>query len=135
MRRKFGSNSKIIALIVGLCLFAPFQMVFACDHMDGNGQPVCCCDEPGMMGSFDNLVDAHSPDLCCDVSVEEKFEGVLQGSHNQGYSLDHLHPPPLLSFGYVPQIPFSDGFSYSTDSTIPLLTRNPVYLLTNRFLV
>ncbi len=132
----------VIATVVFLGLFTQFQMVFACELMDGKAQYVCCCDEPGDMamgctmgGGCGNGAPMAGMN-CCQVSYQDNpaAKATTPGSPSlQVLLLDAPQPPPIpVSFDAPDFVPQSNVVRFAAIPPPPLAGTD-TYLLTNRF--
>lgn len=142
MSRRSSYRRPLIALLTLGVLLSPFQMVFACEGMDGMEGMVqyeCCCDEPCTMGMAferDVALGERSPlgfEGCCDVSYLDAPDATARGSHCLVVMLDASQPPPIPSSFEFQSLALESRIILSgPDAGLRLPTR-PVYLLTNRF--
>jgi len=136
----------VAATLMFVGLFAQFQMVFACELMDGKAKPVCCCDEPGDMskgcdmgGGCQDQAGGPVPDkaACCQVSYEPvpSATAIAPESHTQQVLLlDAPQPPPIPATFALPDFSRSPAFTLRFDqATTPSAAGTDTYLLTNRF--
>lgn len=134
----------LVATLMILGLFAQFQMVFACELMDGKAKPVCCCDKPGDMakgcalggGCQDQAGPVSSPADCCQVSYEPvpSATAIAPESHTQQVLLlDAPQPPPIPATFILPDFATSrSSLRFNYPRSLPV-TGTHIYLLTNRF--
>lgn len=144
MRRNPSFRRFVVATLVFLGLFSQFQMVFACELMDGKIQSVCCCDEPGDMsngcdmggGCQDQVPGSATSIDCCKVSYQEapSAKATPPGSASiQVLLLDAPQPPPIpVSFEITLFTPASHT-PRLTRFLPPRVAGTDTYLLTNRF--
>ncbi|NOY71192.1 MAG: hypothetical protein GXP14_02260 [Gammaproteobacteria bacterium] len=141
-------NPSIRRLIVALLLLmgplTQFQTLYACElmeHEHDRPSMVCCCDEPGIMGSdIDGAYQGQAAVMdngCCAVSYEPSQVDQASGSSTQFQQvllLTAAQPPPLLLvlFDFPEIIPVNHGVHFEPHSSSPLPYK-PVYLLTSRF--
>ena len=72
-------RQRLVLATLFMGLFSQFQMVFACELMDGKTQYVCCCDEAGNMskgcamggGCQHQMPDSAMASGCCEVSYQQ----------------------------------------------------------------
>ena len=142
VRRRLGCRVSMLAVLL-LGLFAPVQMVFACELMAGTTQYVCCCDQPmdGKMacamggGCQDLLPAAVSESDCCEVSYQaaSHAQAVSPGMAGlQVLLLDASQPPPLPVSSVVEGVFPSAYFVRSTHLSTRLASGRDVYLKTLR---
>lgn len=134
----------VVATLVFLGLFSQFQVVFACELMDGKAKPVCCCDEPGgistgcdMGGGCPDQAPGSATGMdCCTVSYQEapSAKATPPGSTSlQVLLLDAPQPPPIPVSFYVPEFLPVDHAPRYTRLILPRVAGTDTYLLTNRF--
>lgn len=141
MIRNITFRRGIIALTLFVGLFTQFQMVFACELMDGDFHLVCCCDKSGHMPTScamdrdcqnqDTL--GSSDTVCCKVSYQQVPSTIAAApaSHVQQVLLLDVSqpPPPPLSSQVNPARNRDVGFNNFSTSQID---STKTYLLTHR---
>jgi hypothetical protein len=144
MIRSPFSRRVIIAMAMFLGLFSQFQVVFACELMDGKTRTVCCCDERGDMsmgcakggGCQDQAPGSATSMDCCEVSYRAAPNAKATPPGSAGLQvllLDAPQPPPIpVSFTIQEFSPSSDVLRF-TRSAPPRVAGTDIYLLTNRF--
>jgi len=117
----------LVATLMILGLFAQFQMVFACELMDGKAKPVCCCDKPGDMAKGCALGGG-----CQDQAGP--VSSIAPESHTQQVLLlDAPQPPPIPATFILPDFATSrSSLRFNYPRSLPV-TGTHIYLLTNRF--
>lgn len=132
----------VSVLFLLVSLSSQLQVVFACDLMDGQPKPVCCCEDDMTsgceMGGGCNMDGnmALNPD-CCNVSVDS-LSDVTMGSPTSISSLVALQyaaqPPPVSLCTLIPRSypEFGSGFLPLIPQADQHLGRNEVYLATKR---
>ncbi len=142
MSRRPSHRRSLIALLTLGVLLSPFQMVFACEGMDGMEGMVqyeCCCDEPCTMGMvFERDValgerSASGFEGCCDVSYLDAPDATARASQSLVVMLDASQPPPIPSSFDVQSFALESRIILSKPASHFRLPATPVYLLTNRF--
>lgn len=130
----------VAATVMVLGLFTQFQVVFACELMDGKVQYVCCCDEPGSMGCAMGGGCHDSRDTqtqnCCAVSYEPmpNATAIAPESHSlQVLLLDAPQPPPIPVSSDIPEFSPDNHALRFTHALAPHVAGTDTYLLTNRF--
>lgn len=131
----------VLFLLTGLS--SQFQVVFACDLMGGQPQPVCCCGEEmldgcEMGGGCGMDENHHLYSDCCEVSVDDLSDVSLGGptsTASQVVLQNAPQPPPLALFTAVskPQLKFGGAFLPFHYPTNRPLAGTEIYLVTQRF--
>ena len=133
----------VVALFLLTGLSSQFQVVFACDLMDRQPQPVCCCGEEMSdgceMGGGCGLDEKHQLNSdCCEVSVDDLSDISLGGptsTASQVVLQNAPQPPPLALRTAVsnPQFKFGGAFLPFYSTTNRHLAGTEIYLVTQRF--
>ncbi|MBD3610395.1 MAG: hypothetical protein HUJ30_07570 [Gammaproteobacteria bacterium] len=144
-----GSSSLrryLAAIVILLGLSSQFQMVFACELMDGKAHSACCCSDAGDMSigceqgggcqesAAGSLVSASN---CCQVSYEpvSSVYSIATEHHAQKVLLSNApQPPPILAVVLqdVAALPLPSSIRFHYTTYFPFKARQ-IYLLTNRF--
>lgn len=137
-------RQRLVLATLFMGLFSQFQMVFACELMDGKTQYVCCCDEAGNMskgcamggGCQHQMPDSAMASGCCEVSYQQapSAKATTPGSTGlQVLLLDAPQPPPMPASFDILEFALASGALRFTRFVPPRVAGTNTYLLTNRF--
>ena len=132
----------VVVLFLLTSLSSQVQVVFACDLMEGQPKPVCCCGDDMAngckMGGGCNMDGAMAlnPD-CCDVSVDSLSDVSMGGpaSASSQVALQNAPQPPPATLCTVisrPQPEFGCGSLPFYHHSNRHFICTEIYLVTNR---
>lgn len=136
----FKRTLAVLFLFTGLS--SQLQLVFACELMDGQPKPVCCCDEEmsggcKMGGGCSMDEDIHLDPDCCEVSVDDFSDVTLGGptsTASQVVLQNAPRPPPLALCTVIsrPQPKFGGTSLPFCHATNRHFVPSEIYLVTKR---